>query len=138
MPSVARLARWGRHLVTVAATAWLGSGFPWGTLIVNVAGSFLLGVLVALLSAVWTPPGEVRLFLVTGFLGAFTTFSAFSLDVVSEFERGHNSLAILYVVASVVLFGPGASGRSSPHAPGSRMTAVTYLTVTDARRRHAP
>ncbi|MCE2521501.1 MAG: fluoride efflux transporter CrcB [Alphaproteobacteria bacterium] len=93
----------GRHLVTVAATAWLGSGFPWGTLIVNVAGSFLLGVLVALLSAVWTPPGEVRLFLVTGFLGAFTTFSAFSLDVVSEFERGHNSLAILYVVASVVL-----------------------------------
>ncbi len=93
----------GRHLVTVAATAWLGSGFPWGTLIVNVAGSFLLGVLVALLSAVWTPPGEMRLFLVTGFLGAFTTFSAFSLDVVSEFERGHNSLAILYVVASVVL-----------------------------------
>jgi len=93
----------GRHLVTAVATAWLGSGFPWGTLIVNVAGSFLLGVLVALLSAVWTPPGEVRLFLVTGFLGAFTTFSAFSLDVVSEFERGHNSLAILYVVASVVL-----------------------------------
>ena len=93
----------GRHLVTAGATAWLGSGFPWGTLVVNVAGSFLLGVLVGLLSAAWTPPGDMRLFLATGFLGAFTTFSAFSLDVVSEFERGYNSLAILYIVASVVL-----------------------------------
>lgn len=91
-----------RYLVTAGATAWLGSGFPWGTLIVNVAGSFLLGVLVGLLSAAWTPPGDMRLFLATGFLGAFTTFSAFSLDVVSTFERGLNSLALLYVVASVV------------------------------------
>ncbi len=93
----------GRYLVTAGATALLGSGFPWGTLAVNVAGSFLLGVLVALMSAAWTPPGDMRLFLVTGFLGAFTTFSAFSLDVVSGFERGSNSLAILYVVASVAL-----------------------------------
>ena len=92
----------GRHLVTTGAAALLGGGFPWGTLIVNVVGSFLLGVLVGLLSAAWTPPGDMRLFLATGFLGAFTTFSAFSLDVVSEFERGLNSLAILYVVASVV------------------------------------
>ncbi len=93
----------GRFLVTTGATAFLGSGFPWGTLVVNVAGSFLLGILVGLLSAAWTPPGDMRLFLATGFLGAFTTFSAFSLDVVSAFERGHNSLATLYVVASVVV-----------------------------------
>ncbi len=92
----------GRFLVTTGAAAVLGGGFPWGTLIVNVVGSFLLGVLVGLLSAAWTPPGDMRLFLATGFLGAFTTFSAFSLDVVSEFERGPNSLAVLYVVASVV------------------------------------
>ena len=92
----------GRYLVTTSAAALLGGGFPWGTLIVNVAGSFLLGVLVGLLSAAWTPPGDMRLFLATGFLGAFTTFSAFSLDVVSAFERGFNSVAILYVVASVV------------------------------------
>ena len=88
--------------LTTGAAAVLGGGFPWGTLIVNVVGSFLLGVLVGLLSAAWTPPGDMRLFLATGFLGAFTTFSAFSLDVVSEFERGLNSLAVLYVVASVV------------------------------------
>ena len=92
----------GRFLVTTGAAAVLGGGFPWGTLFVNVVGSFLLGVLVGLLSAAWTPPGDMRLFLATGFLGAFTTFSAFSLDVVSEFERGLNSLAVLYVVASVV------------------------------------
>ena len=93
----------GRYFVTAAAAAWLGSGFPWGTLIVNVAGSFLLGVLVVFLSAAWAPPGDARLFLVTGFLGAFTTFSAFSLDVVSAFERGASALAILYVAASVAL-----------------------------------
>ena len=92
----------GRYLVTTGATVLLGGGFPWGTFVVNVVGSFLLGVLVGLLSAAWTPPGDMRLFLATGFLGAFTTFSAFSLDVVSAFERGLNTLAILYVVASVV------------------------------------
>ncbi len=93
----------GRYLVTAGAAAWLGGGFPWGTLIVNVAGSFVLGMVVGVLSVAWTPPAEMRLFLVTGFLGAFTTFSAFSLDAVSVFERGHYPLGVLYVVASVAL-----------------------------------
>ena len=93
----------GRYLVTTGAAAWLGGGFPWGTLIVNVAGSFVLGIVIAALSVAWSPPAEMRLFLVTGFLGAFTTFSAFSLDVVAMFERGHHLPGTLYVVASVAL-----------------------------------
>ncbi len=93
----------GRYLVTTGTAALLGGGFPYGTLVVNVAGSFLLGALVELLALVWSPPHEMRIFLVTGFLGAFTTFSAFSLDVITQFERGNNTLAVLYVVASVAL-----------------------------------
>ena len=93
----------GRYLVTTSTAALLGGGFPYGTLVVNVAGSFLLGALVELLALVWSPSHEVRIFLVTGFLGAFTTFSAFSLDVITQFERGNNALAVLYVVASVAL-----------------------------------
>lgn len=71
-----------------------------GTLIVNVAGSFAMGLLV-----VAATQGESRLgpFLLTGLLGGFTTFSAFSLDAVSLFERGQAGLAAAYVVASVAL-----------------------------------
>lgn len=90
-----------RYLTGIAVARLLGGGFPWGTLIVNVAGSFAMGVLaVAVLQA-----GEGRLgpFLITGLLGGFTTFSAFSLDAVSLFERGQAGLAAGYVAASVVL-----------------------------------
>ncbi len=93
----------GRHLVTAGTAAWLGSAFPFGTLAVNVAGSFLLGALAGLLVQAWSPPDGTRLLLATGFLGAFTTFSAFSLDAVNLFERGSAVLAGLYVAASVIL-----------------------------------
>lgn len=92
-----------RHSVNVAAAHLFGTGFPWGTLSVNVAGSFLMGALIAVFAHFWQPPQEMRLFLITGFLGAFTTFSTFSLDASVLWERGALLAAGGYVIASVVL-----------------------------------
>ena len=80
-----------------------GTGFPWGTLTVNVVGSAVLGVLAGLMAFLWSPSPELRAFLVVGLLGALTTFSTFSLDVVLMIERGQWAPAGLYSVASVVL-----------------------------------
>lgn len=94
-----------RHGVNLAAAAWLGLNFPWGTMVVNVVGSFVIGALAAWFAfrgdAMWTQP--LRLFLATGILGGFTTFSAFSLDFALLFERGEIAQSILYVVVSVGL-----------------------------------
>ena len=91
----------GRYLVNVAATRALGPGFPWQTVIVNVVGSFLMGVLVVVLAkrgGLAAAP-----FLMTGVLGGFTTFSAFSLDAGTLWERGEVLAAAGYVAGSVVL-----------------------------------
>ena len=77
----------GRYLVVIAATKALGHGFPFGTLIVNVAGSFAMGMLVEAMALGWNVSNEVRLFLVVGLLGSFTTFSTFSLDFYTLYER---------------------------------------------------
>ena len=91
----------GRYLTGVAAARLLGSGFPFGTLIVNVVGSFLMGVLFIAL----TERGQQSAmpFLLTGVLGGFTTFSAFSLDAMSLFEKGQTGLALVYVLGSVIV-----------------------------------
>lgn len=89
-----------RYGVNRAAMAAFGPGFPWATLIVNVAGSFLMGVLVVALSRpgnAWAP------LLMTGVLGGFTTFSAFSLDTLTLWQRGAQGAAAVYVAASVGL-----------------------------------
>jgi CrcB protein len=106
-----------RYLVTSAVPRWLGHGFPWGTVIVNVAGSLLMGLLIDVMARRWSAPPEARVFLVTGLLGAFTTFSTFSLDVVTLYERGALAAAAAYVVGSVVvgvlaLFGGMWLGRA--------------------------
>jgi len=91
-----------RYLTSVAAMRLIGPGFPWATLFVNVAGSFLMGVIVVLLAR----EGGTRAagpFLMTGLLGGFTTFSAFSLDAVTLYERGQVALAGAYVMGSVIL-----------------------------------
>ena len=91
-----------RHGINVAVSRLLpGLGFPLATLIINVLGSFLMGVLAegfALRGAAGHP---ARLFLTTGILGGFTTFSTFSLDAISLYERGEPAAAAGYVVASV-------------------------------------
>ena len=92
-----------RHGVNVAAARLLGTGFPFGTLIVNVTGCFVMGVLVGVFARLHDPGQPARLFLTTGVLGGFTTFSAFSLDAALLFERGAPFLAGLYVVVSVGL-----------------------------------
>ena len=91
----------GRYLTGVAVVRVTGHGFPWGTLTVNVAGSFLMGVLAVTLAQL----GGTRLapFVVTGLLGGFTTFSAFSLDAMALYERGQAGAAAVYVLSSVVL-----------------------------------
>ncbi len=92
-----------RYLVMSGVGHWLGAGYPYGTLVVNVVGSFVLGALVETMALVWSVGADLRAFLVVGVLGSFTTFSTFSLDVVVLVQRGQLGLAGLYVVASVVL-----------------------------------
>jgi CrcB protein len=91
-----------RHGVNLAAAALLGSGFGYGTLAVNVVGSLAMGALAALLAFHGEMAQPWRLFLATGVLGGFTTFSAFSLDAALLFERGQLGLAAVYVLASVI------------------------------------
>lgn len=93
----------GRHYVSVAMTLLMGHGFPWGTVVVNIAGSFLMGALIETMALVWSPSVEMRALLTVGVLGAFTTFSTFSLDVATLYERGATLQLAVYVVASVAL-----------------------------------
>ena len=93
----------GRYLVVSAVGHWMGQGFPWGTLVVNVLGSIAMGVLVEVMAVVWSPSPEIRALLVVGVLGAFTTFSTFSLDVMVLVDRGALIPALSYIVASVVV-----------------------------------
>ena len=94
-----------RHGVNVGTARLLGTSFPWATLGVNVVGGFAMGVLAGWLALKagegWTQ--SVRLFLATGILGGFTTFSAFSLEAVLLWERGQTGAVVAYVLASVVL-----------------------------------
>jgi fluoride exporter len=93
-----------RYLVYVAVGHLLGIGFsPYVTLIVNVVGCLTMGVLVETMALAWTTSTEMRLFLTTGILGTFTTFSAFSLDVAVLYERRAFTLCALYTIASFVL-----------------------------------
>lgn len=92
----------GRYLV---AAVWLPAAgphaLPWGTLFVNIAGSFLYGLLFAVLTQYLSASGTLRIALLAGFLGGFTTFSSFSFESVRLFQEGQAALAIGYVLASV-------------------------------------
>ena len=92
-----------RYRVNVISVHYFGADFPFGTLIVNVVGSFIMGVLVETMALVWAVSTETRAFLLVGILGAFTTFSAFSLDFAVLYERGKWTLSAVYVSASVIL-----------------------------------
>ncbi len=111
-----------RHGVNVVSVRLLGYGFPFGTLVVNVLGSLLMGVLAGYFLARTGVPQHVRLFLTTGILGGFTTFSAFSLDAALLIERHSYGLAAAYVLVSVLasllaLFLGLSTFRIHPHLP---------------------
>lgn len=92
-----------RYLTGLLALRLIGAGFPWGTLAVNVLGSFAIGAVAEAIIRGFAAPIDLRLLLITGFLGGFTTFSAFSLDAWMLYERGAVTEAVLYVTVTLVL-----------------------------------
>ena len=92
-----------RHGVNLAAARLFGLGFPFGTLSINVAGSFAMGLVAEYFVLRSGLPQAWRLFLTTGILGGFTTFSAFSLETAMLYQRGETAAALAYVLASVIL-----------------------------------
>jgi CrcB protein len=90
-----------RHTVNVLSAKGLGIAFPYGTLTVNVTGSIVMGLFAGYFAFKGDAAQSWRLFLMTGILGGYTTFSAFSLDVALLYERGEVGLAAAYIVASV-------------------------------------
>jgi CrcB protein len=92
-----------RHGINLVSARLLGTAFPYHTLIINVTGSLVMGLIAGYLAFKGDASQHWRLFLMTGILGGYTTFSAFSLDAALLYERGAAGLAALYVLASVVL-----------------------------------
>jgi CrcB protein len=92
-----------RYLVGVGSGKLFGTDFPWGTLIINVTGSFLIGAFAGLFAAKWDLSQTMRIFLTVGICGGFTTFSTFSLDGYYLIERGQTLASFAYMAASVAL-----------------------------------
>ena len=90
-----------RHYAILQASKLFGDAFPYGTMIVNIAGSFLIGAIIEAFALKYNASPEVRALLTTGFLGGFTTFSAFSLDVFKLAGTGQYAYAAGYAAASV-------------------------------------
>ena len=93
----------GRFFVTSWVTRTVGHGFPWGTVSVNVIGSFLMGAIISLMALKMNVSNEIRSFLTIGLLGGFTTFSAFSLDFATLVDRKEILSALGYAAGSVSL-----------------------------------
>jgi len=91
-----------RYWVSTTTYSWLGSNFPYGTLMVNVTGSLVVGFLTVVLVQRFDVSDEVRLGLIVGFLGSFTTFSAFSIDTIHWIENGALIKALVYILVSVI------------------------------------
>jgi CrcB protein len=92
-----------RHAVNMLCARSLGTAFPWGTFIINITGSTVMGLIAGYLAFKGGASQHWRLFLMTGILGGYTTFSAFSLDAALFYERGETGMALLYVLGSVVV-----------------------------------
>ncbi|HJN61873.1 MAG TPA: fluoride efflux transporter CrcB [Alphaproteobacteria bacterium] len=97
----------GRYYLADLAERWfasfLGAGFPYGTIVVNVLGSFIFGALVESFAVAIMPSAEIRALVFVGVLGSFTTFSAFSSDTYLLLERGEIGRALLYIFISVAI-----------------------------------
>src|SRR6195952_3554549 len=91
-----------RHTINMASSRLLGTAFPYHTFIINISGSIVMGLIAGYLAFKGEASQPWRLFLMTGILGGYTTFSAFSLDAALLYERGEIGLAVFYVLGSVV------------------------------------
>lgn len=92
-----------RHGANVLGLRLAGEAFPFATLTVNILGSFVMGLVAGTFMLKGDLSYSMRLFLATGILGGFTTFSAFSLDAVALYERGEPGMAAIYVAGSIIL-----------------------------------
>ena len=92
-----------RHFINVACARCIGTAFPYGTFLINITGSTVMGLIAGYLAFKGEAAASWRLFLMTGILGGYTTFSAFSLDTAVLYERGEIGLALFYVLGSVIL-----------------------------------
>ncbi|CAO3413818.1 fluoride efflux transporter CrcB [Azospirillum endophyticum] len=91
-----------RYVMLLAIAQWVGSRFPMGTIIVNVLGCTVMGVLSELAALTWSPPPELRALLLVGVLGGFTTFSSFTLDIGVLVARDEIAAAAGYFLASTL------------------------------------
>jgi len=92
-----------RYGLSYICNLFFHSHFPFVTIIINVAGSFLLGLLLEVIQNFETANDGIRLFLITGILSSFTTFSAFSLEVVTLIIKGNFFIAVIYIISSLFL-----------------------------------
>ncbi|BBC03470.1 MULTISPECIES: fluoride efflux transporter CrcB [Bradyrhizobium] len=92
-----------RYLMAIGAGRLVGTEFPWGTLVINIVGSFLIGVFAEAFALSWNASQVTRVFLTVGICGGFTTFSTFSLDAIVLMQRGELWSAGAYIAASVAL-----------------------------------
>jgi len=92
-----------RYLVGIEFGKLFGTAFPWGTLFINVSGSFLIGLFIGLFAVKWDLSQTARIFLTVGICGGYTTFSTFSLDAWYLIERGQTAASFAYMIGSVVL-----------------------------------
>lgn len=99
------LGTMARYWMTLAVTRIVGETFPWGTLLINILGSLVIGwfFTFTLPNGPWPASEGIRLFVMVGICGGFTTFSAFSIQTFNLLRDGENLLAFAYIVASVVL-----------------------------------
>ncbi len=92
-----------RHAINVGCARACGTHFPYGTFVINITGSLVMGLIAGYLAFKGEAAQPWRLFIMTGVLGGYTTFSAFSLDAVLLYERGEFDLAAFYVLGSVAI-----------------------------------
>lgn len=92
-----------RHAINVGCARAYGINFPYGTFVINITGSLVMGIIAGYLALKGEASQPWRLFVMTGILGGYTTFSAFSLDAVTLYQRGEMGLALFYVIGSVAL-----------------------------------
>lgn len=99
-----------RHGMNMLCARLFGTAFPWGTFVINITGSTVMGLIAGYLAFRGDAAQPWRLFLMTGILGGYTTFSAFSLDAMLLYERGEFGLAVAYVAGSVGIAVAGLAG----------------------------